>query len=365
MTMRVVHIINNLPVGGAERFLLQLAQAQAGQGCAPSILTLVEPNPLADVCRQRGLEYRCLGRTRLNEPRLLFDVWRELRALRPDVVHTHLFYGDTFGSIGARAAGVRAVLSTQHSTARGRLSWKRRAGLQTMARFAHRIVAVSDPVRHSAAAHLRVPESDIDVIPNGIVLDEWSGTSPDTLRAELAVGADSLIVACVGRVIESKRYDVLLDAIARLEQYDLHVLIVGDGPERPRLEAHAARLGLADTVRWLGTRDDVPRILANSNVFVLPSQWEGHSVALLEAMASGCACVISDIPELASAAGDAALRVRPGDADALAKTLRDLLNDPQRRVVLGEAGRRTAADFSIDTSAERYMRVYRDLLSGN
>jgi glycosyltransferase involved in cell wall biosynthesis len=359
--MRVLHVINALSVGGAERFLLQLAPAQARRGCQPSILTLVEPNPLADLCAARGVGYRCLGRKRLNDPRLVADVWRALRDLRPDVVHTHLFYADTFGSVAARAAGVRAVMSTQHSTQRGQLSWRRRAGIRTMARFAHRVVAVSDAVRRSAAAHLGTPESLITVIPNGITLEEWE-TAAAVSRVDLGIPEDALVVGCVGRVVEAKGYEAFLQVIARLADPRVCVLMVGDGPDRQRLENASTQLGLASTVRWLGFRQDVPRILKTLDVFAMPSLWEGHSVALLEAMAAGCACLVSDIPELAETAGTAAARVRPGDLAAMARTLQELLASPELRRDLGQAAKRIARNFSIDRAAERYLRVYQDLL---
>lgn len=359
--MRVVHIINALSIGGAERFLLQLAHAQALRGCLPSILTLVEPNPLAELYESRGVGCRGLGRARLNDPRLVVDVWRALRELRPDVVHTHLFYADIFGSVAARAAGVRAVLSTQHSTQRGRLSWRRRAGIRTMARFAHRLVAVSNSVRRSAALHLGTPESRIVVIPNGIALEEWDRASALS-RTDLGIPEDALVVACIGRVVEAKGYEAFLQVVARLSDPRVRVLIVGDGPDRQRLEHRSAQLGLGETVRWLGFREDVPRVLKAVDVFAMPSLWEGHSVALLEAMAAGCACLISDIPELVETAGAAAVRVRTSDLEATTRALRELLASPERRADLGQAARQIAHNFSIDRSAERYLDLYRDLV---
>ncbi|MFQ5599795.1 MAG: glycosyltransferase [Candidatus Krumholzibacteriia bacterium] len=359
--MDVVHIINNLPVGGAERFLLQLAPAQVRLGWRPRVLTLVEPNALAEELVCSGVEHRCMGRRRLNDPRLVLDLRRALRELRPDVVHTHLFYADTFGRVAARAAGVPAIVSTEHSTEGGRLSLRRRTGMRWTAPFAHRIVAVSEAVRRRTAARLGLPASQIRVIPNGIDLEPWNTVEP-LPREELRVPADALVVGCVGRVVDAKGYDLLLRAVAGIAEPRLRVLMVGEGPERPSLEEQTVRLGLEEKVRWLRFRGDVPRILKTVDVFALPSRWEGHSVALLEAMAAGCACLISDIPELTETLGEAGVRVQAGDSGSIAAGLRQLLDSAERRAELGAAARQAVRRFSIMNAAQQYADLYNGVL---
>ena len=357
-----MHIINNLPVGGAERFLVQLVPAQVRLGWRAGVVTLVEPNPLAAELERRGIPYRGLGRPRLNDPRLALDLWRELRRLQPDVVHTHLFYADTFGRVAARAARVPGVVTTEHSTEGGRLSRRRRTGMHATARLAHRTVAVSEAVRRNTATRLGMPAELIRVIPNGIDLEPWD-LAAALPRGELGVPEYAVVVGCVARMVESKGYDALLRAVARLQQPSLHLLMVGDGPARSRLEQEARELGLDATVHWLGFRDDVPQLLKSIDIFAMPSQWEGHSMALLEAMAAGCACLVSDIPELTETLGDACVRVRSGDVDSIAVGLTQLLTAPERRAELGRAAKRAARSFSIDVAARRYVALYDEVLA--
>jgi len=359
--MRVVHFINNLPVGGAERFLVELASAQARSGCDPVLVPLAEPIPLAAAARERGITVHPLGRSRLNDPRLLGDAWRALRTLRPAVVHTHLFYADVFGRSAARLARVAAIVSTEHSTERDAMQRRRIWAMRATARFAHRIVAVSAPVRDAAAARLGLDAGRIDIIPNGVDLAAIAGAAP-LARAELGFAADAILVGCVGRLVESKGYDAVLEAVARVDAPALAVVVAGDGPDRARLEACAARLGLGSRVRFIGFRDDIARLLRTLDIFALPSRFEGHSIALLEALAAGCACIVSDLPELTTVAGAAALAVPPGDAAAVAAALRALV-DPQRRRAAAAAAPAAAAPYGIDGVAARYARVYREILA--
>jgi glycosyltransferase involved in cell wall biosynthesis len=116
-------------------------------------------------------------------------------------------------------------------------------------------------------------------------------------------------------------------------------------------------------VRFTGWRSDIPRILAALHVFVLPSRYEGHSMALLEAMASARACIVSDIPELAAVIGDAGERVRPADPQALAAAIARLVGDAGRRTVLGRRAFEIAQRYSVDVSAARYAELYEEVLN--
>ncbi len=359
--MYVLHVINNLVVGGAERFLLELATAQAAIGWRVGLLTLVEPNPLAAWARKDRMGYTCLGRTRLNDPRLLLDVRNALARERPDVVHTHLFYADFFGRLAARWMNVAAIVSTEHSTAGGTLSRKRQRGMRWTASIPHRLVAVSSAARDRMAERLGLDPSTLHVIPNGIHVEAWRSATARP-RAELGFADDAFLVGSVGRLIESKAYDDLLRGVARLQDPRVQVVMVGDGPYADALRRLADELGLAAQVHWLGSRSDVAALLKMLDVFVLPSLWEGHSVALLEAMAAGCACVVSDIPELVETLGEAGVAFPRRDPERLARVLRSLLDAPDRRREYGVQAQRAAESYSIEKAAQRYASLYNEIL---
>ena len=366
--MFVLHIINNMDVGGAEHFLVQLMRAQIGMGWHVGVVTLGENNPLVHDIYGSGILYRGCDRARLNDPRLLVDLVAVLQRLRPDVVHTHLFYADAFGRLAARLAGIEAIVSTEHSTEAWALSGKRRLAMRWGARLGHRMVAVSEAVRQTAAARLGMPASRIALIPNGIDLEPLRQAAP-LPRDELGLAAADFVVGCLGRMVASKGYDALLRAVARLvgasaapQALPVRVLMIGDGPERRALGELAESLGRGAHVRWLGFRKDVPQLLKALDVFALPSTFEGHSIALLEAMAAGCACLVSDIAEITDTVGEAAVRVPAGDDVAMATALRALWDDPPRRTRLGQTAQTSVQRFSITEAATRYVALYSEIL---
>jgi glycosyltransferase involved in cell wall biosynthesis len=352
--MDVVHIINNLPVGGAEQFLVQLVRAQQSQGMRPRVLSLCEPNPLA---HELAVPFECMGRRRLNDPRVIGDLVRALRRHPVDVVHTHLFYADTFGRIAARWNG-NPVLSTVHSTEAGDLSRRRRLGMKLTVPLAKRVVAVSSAVQVAVCQTFRLPKSVVPIIPNGLDLSEYEQVV-GLQRSELAVPPEALLVGCVGRIVASKGYDSLLQSVAQLP--DIHLLMVGEGPEQQELRRLAQELGISDRTTWLGLRRDVPAILAALDVFAMPSHWEGHSIALLEAMAAGCALLVSDVPELTETTQDAGVRIVPGNVGSIVAGLQELHQADRRRQSAARA-REQVQRFSIERSAQAYGTLYNEVL---
>ncbi len=359
--LRVVHVINNLPVGGAERFLVLLASAQRRRGFEVDVVTLVSPNPLAAALEAHAVPWHCLGRGRLNDLRLGLDLWRYLRHRRPHVVHTHLFYADVCGRVAARAAGVPAVVGTEHSTEATPLSWRRRALMRFTAPLSHALVAVSESVRDATRARSGRTKREIEVIPNGIAIEEWADAVPLDADA-LGVPSNAIRIGCVGRLAPEKGLEVVIEALARIPDPRLHLFLVGDGSNRDALATLARTLAIADRVHFLGWRTDVARLLRSFDVFAMPSRYEGHSMALLEAMAAGCACIVSNIPELVQPMDGAGWLAAAGDAGDWARAPQPAIASPDPRRELGPAARRIAARSSIETSAAAYERLYEQLV---
>ena len=223
-----------------------------------------------------------------------------------------------------------------------------------------RVVAVSDAVQQSVCARLGLAQSRVPVIPNGLDLSAYEDL-PALPRTDLAVPDDVVLVGCVGRIVASKGYDALLQALTRPELSKVHLLMVGEGPDQQSLQDMARELGVFERTTWLGLRRDVPAILATLDVFAMPSHWEGHCIALLEAMAAGCALLVSDLPEITETTQDAAIRVTPGSPDSIARGLRELLEVGCRRQS-GARARQQVQRFSIERSAQAYQTLYNEVL---
>ncbi|MGD8397013.1 MAG: glycosyltransferase [Candidatus Eiseniibacteriota bacterium] len=211
------------------------------------------------------------------------------------------------------------------------------------------------------------------VIPNGIdlsPLDAAATSDPAPLRRELGIESPAPVIGAIGRLSAEKGYDTLLYAAARLigDGRDLTVLLVGDGPEAAALRGLGDQLGLGERLCMPGLRRDAARLYPLLDVFCMPSRREGLPLALLEALAAGCAAVVTPvggIPEVVDEVPPVAALVPPDSPEALADAIVRLLDDETVRVLLGQAGRaRVAAAFSTERMTRDVAAVYDALLEG-
>jgi glycosyltransferase involved in cell wall biosynthesis len=235
---------------------------------------------------------------------------------------------------------------------------------QLIGRAVDRILPVS---RHNALALealLGWPRTRMEVIRNAVDAPAFDRPPNPALRAQLAGDPDRPMVLAVARLDPQKGHRHLLAAATDVP--GAMFVLAGDGPERPALEALASTLGVADRVRFLGTRDDVPELLAASDAVVLPSLYEGLPISALEAMAARRPVVATAIggTDEAVVDGETGLLVPPADPAALAAALRRVLEDAALARRLGAAGReRVEREFSAGRMAARVEDVY-ELLTG-
>jgi len=261
-----------------------------------------------------------------------------------DIVHTHLWAGDVWGRLGAGLAGHRAVLATEHNT-RPEDSWRQALSV-ALAPLSHRVVAVSQAARGVLLA-AGVAPGRVSVIENGVDLSRF--------RPAPRPQGQVRTVLAIGRLVPQKGFDLLVQAMAELPELEL--LIVGEGPDASRLRG--PRIALRG---WVS---DVPALLAQAELLVVPSRWEGFGLVAVEAMAAGVPLIASDVPGLREVLGEAAVRVPPGDVGALAEAIRAVGADPERRCRMQEEGLRQAARFRIERCVEDYERLYAELLTAS
>jgi glycosyltransferase involved in cell wall biosynthesis len=320
--------------------------------------------------------------------------WRLSRRRRYDVVHVHWAMPHALLGWAARAASGARLVTTFYgvelrwtASALGPLRWI----VARAARTSDAAVAIS---RHTAEEVRRLAGIEAEVIPYGAAGGAGgaggtggtggTGGAEGAVRAARAASAPAappappvppFTVLFVGRLVERKGVHVLLDAAARLApRRPLRVVIIGDGPERQRLEAHAARQGLAQVAQFRGriSAAELARAYASAQACVLPAvvdargDTEGLGVVLLEAMSYRVPVVGSEIGGITDilADGDTGLLVTPGDPEALGAALERLAADPALARRLGEAGYRAVRErFSWTAIVERWERVYRAVVS--
>jgi glycosyltransferase involved in cell wall biosynthesis len=337
--VRVVHVHRMRGIGGSERHLLTILPALRARGVDARFAGLDDtrgwdPEPFYEALERDDVPY-----VRLRGPRRLRSALRGA-----DAVHTHLVHADVYGALASR--GVR-LFSTKHNDDRFRTGpW--RFVERALARRAERIVAITHALARFQVEQVGLPAEKVEVIHYG--LDEppqpW-GTNPPL---DLGSGA---VVAATSRLVLQKGVDVAVRAAAGL---DVTVVVLGEGPERARLEAVARELG----VRLLlpGRVPDVAEVLRRADVFVHPARWEGFGLAVLEAMLVSLPVVasnVSSLPELVSD-GETGLLVPPDDPEALRAALERVLADPGE---LGARGyERARREFSVERMAARTAALY-------
>lgn len=362
--MRIVQIINTLDFAGAERVVVDLAGGLVDAGHDVHVAGLYRGGPLADDLAARGVPVSVAGvRREESAPASWRRMYGVLRRLRPDVVHTHLPESAWYSLPPAAAAGVRVRVSHMHN-AHWYWSTRQRAVDRAMATFGTAFAACSSDARRYALERLHYPERKVRLILNAVDLTRFR-TLPSREEARQALGLplDATILLAVGALSEQKGHRHLIDAMpaVRAALPAARLLLAGSGELRGDLAARVGELGLGDAVDLLGRRDDVPVLLRAADVYVMPSLWEGLSIALLEAAAAGAAIVASDIAGMRDAVvdGETGALVPAGDSDALAAALAGLLRDPRRLEAMGTRAReRALRDFDADRMVREVLALY-------
>ena len=371
--MRILHLITTLGVGGAEKHLLILTRGQVARGHEVRVAYLKGEGELTRDFEAQGVGVvklqgggGALGRLpKLGE--LLAargQLRRLLREWRPDVLHTHLLKADTLGALSARAGGVRALVASKHNDERALLSAPVSLVHGWLSRRVARTICLSDHVARFVEQHGRVPRGRIRRVYYGVDPDALQPRRTRTaVRAELGLPPDAPVLVCVGRLAPQKDHPTLLAALALLPPEVVLLVVGGDpfGDGATRLAARARELGVSDRVRFLGIRHDVPDLLGASDLFVLPSLWEGLGLVFLEAMAVSLPTVatnVSAIPEVVPD-GVGGWLVPPGRPDELARAIAAALADPAERGRRGAAGRALLLQrFTLPRMIDEVLAVY-------
>lgn len=349
--MRVAHVHRVRGIGGSERHLLTLLPALAERGVDTVFVGLDDPawSP-HDFYGALHVPAMRIPSPRDADPVLLT---RLIRAIRADVVHTHLVHADLYGAIAGRIRGAR-VVSTKHNDDPFRTGLFRFVE-RAIARMEDRVIAITDALARFSIDRVGIPAHKLVTIHYGLdgLPEPWGENAPDE------VPGNARVLLSVSRLTEQKGVDVAVRALPALPA-DVVLVVLGEGPERAALEALARDLGVADRTFLPGRVPDVAAWLRRADAYVQPARWEGFGLAVLEAMLAGlpiAASKVSSLPELV-VDGSTGLLVPPDDPDALALAIRQLLERPE----LGAAARdRARGEFSVARMAERTLEVYRAL----
>jgi glycosyltransferase involved in cell wall biosynthesis len=356
---RIWYLIGTLAVGGAERSLVDLVNNLDRNRFEPVIYTIAEPGPLADDINS-DIPVRSLGAANKVDLRVPLRLVRALRREQPAVLQSFLYFDNILARLVGTLSPETAVITGVRAVPDDRAIHRDAVDRLTMP-LSDYIVSNSEAGREWVIDQGASPDR-VRVVRNGRELDAYDVPEPPGLGGELGVG-DGPVVGTVGRLLERKGHHDLLRAWPSvLERHpDAALVLVGDGPERKSLQQRAEELGITDSVHLLGTREDVPELLALFDCFVFPSHFEGLPGALLEAMAAelpivttpvdGCSELVRD--------GEHGVHVPPHDPERLGVAVAELLEERERAAALGAAARRRAHEsFGVEAMVEGFERVY-------
>jgi glycosyltransferase involved in cell wall biosynthesis len=361
--LRVLFAITSMPVGGAETLLVNLVRRLDRERFLPELCCLKEPGPLGELMAREIPTHTRLLRGKY-DLRVLSRLSSLLRQRRIDAVVT-VGAGDKmfWGRLAARRQQVPVVLSALHST-----GWP-----DVVGRLNRMLTPITDGFIAVAQAHgqymvdvLGIPTSKVTVIPNGVDVERFQ-PQPElrrSVRQTLGIPPAAPLCGIVAALRPEKNHELFLRTAATVRRQlpESHFLIVGDGVRRAELERVAADLGLDGHAHFLGSRGDIPELLAALDLFALTSHNEANPVSVLEALACGVPVVAPRVGSLHETVrdGETGYLVAPGNEPAVAERWVELLRQPRHAARLGHAGRELVVR---DWSLERMVSGYEMLIA--
>jgi len=370
MSMRIVQIIPTLDRAGAEKQMVYLACGLKARGIDVHVGVLTRDGPYRQDLESAGIPVTLIGKQRKIDLGALRRLQRLLTELRPDIVQTWLFAANVYGRLAARRAGVPHLIACERCVDLWKWWWHFWID-RRLARITDRIIVNSSGVRDFYVQH-GIPEKKIQVIPNGVTVLQPATVSRATILQELGLPQDARLIGLVGRLWPQKGVRDAIwaaDLLKRIRS-DVHLLIIGDGPEREALIRYRNNIEIQDRVHFLGHRDDVLRLMPHFDALWNTSRYEGQSNAILEAMALNVPVVASDIP------GNRDLVVHqvtgflvplgPHLRAGVARFTKKILEDSELACRLGQAAHeRVLGEFSVERMVSEYEKTYRELLTAS
>lgn len=358
--MKIIHLVTSLNRAGLEKLIYLLCRANDSDSNNQFMVIVI--NDVADEDLLNGIRQT---KTRLVELKrkpgnplsiisYVFKLRKILSECRPDVVHVHNNLGFLVGFFSSRLLAISMVY-TLHDTRLYSTKLFDRASKWLSIQGIDRFIAISQSVKKDYLNSYINPDS-ITVVPNCVDLKEFTVSQCDSTIP---------VIVCVARLDhEKKGQDILIKALAMVKARStlFTCRFVGDGPSRPLLERMVADLKLTDEVSFVGVRSDVAAQLAQADLFVLPSRYEGFGIVILEAMASCLPVIVSNIEGPAEVVEDGkdGLHFQSGDARDLADKIETLLANQEMRKRFAGASLLRVRDFAIEIMYTAYLGVYRN-----
>jgi len=365
MKRRILQIISTLDRSGAEKQLVMLATGLPRDEFDVHVCALTRGGPLAADLEQQQIPLTVIGKVWKFDPTAHWRLKKHIDRVRPDLVQTWMFTANAYGRAAALAAGVRHLVASERCVDPWK-QWHQFTADRLLAKRTAAIVVNSRGVQEFYTQH-GIPPDKFRLIYNGIAPAAPSPVTREQLLAELGLPTGARLIGAVGRLDHQKRVKDVIWAADLLKSIrdDVHLLVIGDGPQRENLKRFQRACRIEDKVHFLGARHDVPRLMPHFDLLYLASGYEGLPNVIMEAMAAAVPVVASDIwgnRELV-VHGQTGYLVPVGDRAGLARYAHKILEDAELAKCLGAAGQqRILAEFTVAAMVDRHAALYREIL---
>jgi len=366
--MKVLLLITGLGYGGAETQLVRVATRLKTRGWEVRVISLMPPRAYVEELVTAGIPVFSLGiRRKIPNPQPILRLARLIREWRPHIMHSHMVHANILARMVRALSPVPVLICTAHNINEGgRLR-------ELLYRLTDSLCDLTTQVSQAGLERYvrvgAVPRHKIRYMPNGVDTDLFKPDLEVRHILRSALNLDNRFVwLAVGRFYPQKDYSNMLQAFAQVTRRvpEAVLLIAGDGPLRPTMQDLASKLGIAERVRFLGIRQDVPQLMNAADAYVMSSAWEGLAIVLLEASATGLPIVATDVGGNGEIVidGETGFLVPPKNPNKLAQAMLRLMSLPQEeRKHMGERARQYVEEnFSLERVVDRWEHLYCELL---
>lgn len=347
--MRILHVITSLEFGGAQRLLVDLLPLQAASEEVTLLVYERVHNDFERTIEEAGIKILCLDEHKFHNPGIIFRLRKIFKDY--DIVHAHLFPTIYWASLAARGLRVKLVY-TEHSTSNSRRNkWYFRFIERFMYGRYNKIISISQQTYDALTSWLGQYDERFIVINNGVDIKKFASV-------KVPVIPKSLIM--VSRFASSKDQETVIRAMEYIDN-DASLRFVGDGENRKHCEALAKDLCLSDRIQFLGSRSDVPELVASSYIGIQSSNWEGFGLTAVEIMACGKPVIATNVDGLKQIVVGAGEVFTRGNVTELATRVNYLLSDKVYYQTMADRCRQRAKEYDIRVMSEKYLQLYKSL----
>ena len=363
--MKILHVINSLNTGGAEKLLIESIHLYTEKGIYADLLLLngTKYPFLRDLELSKCCSIFSLGTHSIYNPINIFKIIPYLK--KYDLVHVHLFPAQYWVVIAKLVSFSKIhLIFTEHNTSNRRLQNPiYRTIDKNVYKFYDRIICITKEVKEILIRHSHLPSDQFQIIENGVNLKNLKSSTPIQLFEinSILKATDKILIQVAGFRAQ-KDQKTLIRAMAILPEY-IKLLLVGDGALRKECEALVSDLNLNQRIIFLGIRMDVPRLLKAADIVIMSSFWEGFGLAAVEGMAANKPVIATNVPGLAEVVNDAGVLFDVGNEKDLAEKILDLMNDPTKYKEVAQKCQSRAAEYDIQKMVDGYVEVYLEVMN--